>query len=531
LAVTATYPTGAIRDALERAANDPELPASARQRELRTIRDELKHLAGYADSLLGNLSLAEQRDALDRDEEFRLAEDAAIREEMLRRGLATEDQLDELGLHASAEVAERRADGTLAESVSAADFLAYQHPRGRAGQFVDALRDPVPHAHPPAGLGGPGQEGLFLGGSLPESMPPPRPDDPLIALGVPPLVADGLRADEPQNVLNLPAPQRREAEEAVGRMLLDHPEDWPMYEDAARERWELWREAEGHDPASWTPPEGVTYSPEVQKIASPADAEAYLKGRGVDARLTPPDTEQGRHLASDTDWFRQIAQAVTDAQDRYPVLTSGAHPLGTVALWSDTNQWERSDVSVSTIQDAVWGVTGYEVADADRNPRMLPMTFGQDDLDGAYTAADSAGHKTDILISDVDQDFLQSRQPSEGVSDADITPYGRMTHELGHAVYSASGLQDEDLESSGDNAYVTLDGMVQGSFTPSLAMEVSPYAGAAMTEAWAEFFSTLNVPGAYESLAGRSPGAAVALQQLRERANQVGAERGVGRLL
>jgi hypothetical protein len=333
-------------------------------------------------------------------------------------------------------------------------------------------------------------------------------------------------------VLDLPSPERREAEEAVGRMLLDHPEDWPRYEDAARERWELWRDSPGHDPAGWTPPEGVAYSPEVQKIASPADAEAYLKGRGVDARLTPPDTDQGRQLAADTDWFRQIAQAVTDAQDRYPVLTSGPHPLGTVALWSDTPQRDRADVSVAARQDSVWASTGYALADPDLNPRMHAITADQDDApDRTFTRDDFAGLKTDIVISDVNQDMLQSRERVDGISDASLTPYGRMMHELGHASYSASGLQDEDLASTGTNPYRTVDGLVEDAFTPQLAMAVSDYAAYSVTEGWAEFFATLNVPGAFEAVAGRSPGAAVGLQLLRERANATGEERGVGRLL
>lgn len=117
MSATETYPTRAMREALERTASAADLPASGRARELRAMRDELVHLAGYAETLLGDLSLVREGSAIDAaDEELRRRENADLREELLRRGQASPDELDALGYHSHDALDEMARDGTLSEA-------------------------------------------------------------------------------------------------------------------------------------------------------------------------------------------------------------------------------------------------------------------------------------------------------------------------------------------------------------------------------------------------------------------------------
>lgn len=576
MATAVTYPTGALREALERTASDPGTPAASKQRELRTIRDELKHLAGYADSLLGELALAEEREALDaQQEELRLHEDAAIREEMLRRGLATEEQLDQLGLTSSGELAERRADGTLAEAVSAADFLPSLHPRGRTGRWIDAPERLVRRGEFERGqlvhwerdgetFGGtvvepPDADGyatLDVGGvsvavqaarlrhgavppgrdarrpvprtpeaepDLPESMPRPRPEDPFIEAGLPPLVADGLRATEPPFIAGLPSSSREPMERIQGEKVARDRSEWDELSRIARDRWSHWRESGDADRSTWTRPDGLTYSPEVEAIGSPADAEAFLATRGVEARLTPPDTEQGRNLAADTDFFRQIAQAVADAQDRTPGIASGPHPLKRVSLWSNTEQARRGPIGTAAVQDAVWAQTGIALDDPDVNTAMHAVPASEDDPEAADPRR-WEGQPSVVIISDINQYGLQARGELEGqeTSYADWTPYGRMTHELGHVAFAASGAEDEGIRRDQDPALLETEWLTDEALGPDSLYEVSPYAATNAGEAWAETYATLHVPGALERLRERQPRLAGRLERMRETANAKG---------
>lgn len=113
-AAVVSFPTGPLREALERAAVDPALDPELRARALRDMAREVKRLAGQAETLAGEAELqAEAR----RSE--RVREDREIAEELVRRGMASEERLAELGL------------------VEA--FSERLHPRGRTGRFVRSL--------------------------------------------------------------------------------------------------------------------------------------------------------------------------------------------------------------------------------------------------------------------------------------------------------------------------------------------------------------------------------------------------------
>lgn len=514
MATAATYPTGALRDALERTATDPDLPAASKQRELRTIRDELRHLSGYADTLLGELSLAEQRDALDaEDESLRIHEDSAIREEMLRRKMATPEQLDAAGLTSREEVAERRADGTLSEAIHPADWLPSLHPRDRLGRWADAPANPraetVRPPHTP---------------SEAPSRPPPRPDDPLVLAGVPYDVADGFRDSEPAFISSLERDERAAEERRAAPLLLDNTSLWGELSRRSAARWEGWRNTRDTDQEEWRRPEGLTYSPGVAAITSPADAEGYLATRGVEAHLTPPATPQGDNLALDVDFFRQIAQAVTDAQDRYPQLRDGKHPLKRVVFWSDSKLRERGAWSLTSMQDLVWGTSGLSIDDPDRNPDMSSIPFPDGSPADTPDPADWAGDPVVIVISDIHQFGLQARRPEPNQinSYADYTPYGRMMHELGHAVQAAAGVEDDAIMSGGGPGENEFDWLNEAELGPGLMQDISPYGASSPGEGWAEVFSTLNVPGALDKVRERSPLAAEKAEELRDLAKGKG---------
>jgi hypothetical protein len=283
--------------------------------------------------------------------------------------------------------------------------------------------------------------------------------------------------------------------------------------DAEAKRFDQWKETSDAVPDLWQPPEGVTYSPEVQAINTPEDAESYLATRGIEAQLTPEDTEQGRNIRKDADFFREIAQAVTDAQDRYPVLKDGPVPLKHIALW---NHIKGSIPVHGDDKDGVWGVTSTNFDDG-TNPKWMPF------------APDGNPKNTWIGLNDRNQFGFQVRHDTSALMGmmgwAGQSPYGRMMHELGHATYSAAGLSQADhdsadeAEAKGEDDFdaVDIDVFMDANFTPRDMASISEYGLSSSAEAFAEMYATLNVPGALDTIP-------VSVRRRLERAQKVAPE-------
>lgn len=274
------------------------------------------------------------------------------------------------------------------------------------------------------------------------------------------------------------------------------------------------------DRSEWKPPEGVTYAPEVQAIKSPQDAEKYLATRGVDADFRLPDTAQGHNIAADVDFFRQIAQAVTDAQDRYPVLKDGPVPFRNIRLWSNIETQSPSMANDGSLT-GVWAVTAVDTTEPNRNPQWAPIP---------YNAQNEAGHTTDVVLIDANQHGFQSREDA-GSRDgstawAGLTPYGRMMHEMGHAVLSASGLTYRfRMARKRDEEGWLIEAFGRAGWSPSIGAHLSNYGASSPDEMWAEVFSTVNVPGALERTVSRMPGFGPLIEDLRREVNDYAKEK------
>lgn len=113
----------AVRDLLAALVASSTLSDAERARAVRRLRDDLAALMGQADLYLGDTDLAREASASGR--QARLAEayeNAAVREQALKRGLATEDELDALGYFSRDDLDRMADDGTLWESLEEAAF-------------------------------------------------------------------------------------------------------------------------------------------------------------------------------------------------------------------------------------------------------------------------------------------------------------------------------------------------------------------------------------------------------------------------
>lgn len=323
--------------------------------------------------------------------------------------------------------------------------------------------------------------------------------DPFVDLD--PTLAAAIKWFEPPEIEKSPPFLRHVAEADVVRRMQDDPDARETLLEDYRTRWEQWKETTDTKPEKWTPPKGVTYSPAVKQINSPADAVAYFKTIGVDASgLIPPDTEQGRNIAKDTDFFRQIAQAVTDGQKRNPVLKKGPYPLGRIAFFSNTEGGKDRDHGIGKSQTGVWATTGIDIG----LPNNVNMYSLPPDGSGPADPWTYAGHLTAIVISDINQGGVQDRSAPIANGDtaiSDQTPYGRMTHEIGHAVYQAAGTDSWDSRHyEQDDAPWDMNLLTKADVGPQAVDSFSHYAATNPGEAWAEIYSILHVPGALKTV-------------------------------
>lgn len=128
-----------VRLELQDAIVKPGLPPSARIAKLRILRERLVDLVGETDAYLGDLELVREAEYLEYSSDLRdVRENATIRDEMLRRGFATEDELDGMGYVSHVQLDELREEGRLMEAVGTIrKFMERLHPRDRAGKFSD----------------------------------------------------------------------------------------------------------------------------------------------------------------------------------------------------------------------------------------------------------------------------------------------------------------------------------------------------------------------------------------------------------
>lgn len=144
-------PPAAFRELIESSAGIPD--AAERNRVLRMLRQELTDLMGRTDRYLAQIELQQQAASnklADKLAEAR--ENADVRAELLRRGLATEEQLDDAGLWSHEQLDQLDSEGRLVEALVegsllrkagrglsglAAKFEEKLHPRDREGKWRD----------------------------------------------------------------------------------------------------------------------------------------------------------------------------------------------------------------------------------------------------------------------------------------------------------------------------------------------------------------------------------------------------------
>lgn len=128
---TRVYPTAQLRQLIEATLNDDEMPVEARIASLRIMEEQLVSMAGLAGRYRGTLEM--QRDGLTESYEqarTEAYERAELREELLKRGLADEQQLDRLGYWSKSVLEQAEAQGTLEEAFSLKGIS------GRAGEIA-----------------------------------------------------------------------------------------------------------------------------------------------------------------------------------------------------------------------------------------------------------------------------------------------------------------------------------------------------------------------------------------------------------
>jgi hypothetical protein len=157
----ASDPLDALRTYIEHVAQDPDAPADERASRLQRLRDDLEVTLGAVDDYLGRaLKRVEAERMIAAEDEQRVRDNATMREELLRTGVATERELDEAGFISQEEITRLEEEGlfeaTVAEIASKwvqeTSFAPQQHLRDRKGRFRD-MPDAITHAIVPEGMG------------------------------------------------------------------------------------------------------------------------------------------------------------------------------------------------------------------------------------------------------------------------------------------------------------------------------------------------------------------------------------------
>lgn len=141
-----TDPLDELRFEIEEAATDETATPEQRISRLTDLRDRVTDLLGSIDTYIGDDHIGESADDKEIEDALSgLREYADIREEMLRREMATEESLDEAGILSHESLDELAEEDLLRESalpLMAAARGIYdekKHPRGRGGKWVQVF--------------------------------------------------------------------------------------------------------------------------------------------------------------------------------------------------------------------------------------------------------------------------------------------------------------------------------------------------------------------------------------------------------
>lgn len=482
-----------LRAQVEALASDPATDPALRVRALSELRDDLVVVLGAIDSYLGTLGKhREAGAAIGGAMVARLRENAELREELIRRGEMTAAKLDEVGYYDSAELDRLEEEGLL-EAVAGelhGRWEAAKHPRGRRGQFTvtDHLAAKAT-----------GRDLYKVGGGH-------DPHGSHSYQGFKKSMDAVMKASQSGMRINVFDPSGKEhaqvkvtGADELDRVEMEEQDGTALTGDFAAG----WR-AELLKPPTQKP----TYSAEVKAITDQASAEAYLHRRGLEALLADD---------SGADGYRQIAQAVTDAQDRYPSLKTGKRRKLAGVL--DTTRFAPSgelDEAGVLSNPHVWGMTGPD-------PRTTIASWwkpGEVGLSDSYKDPLAAETRPTAVEGDVYVVLNHANDPGEMAEFpppnalADHSPYGRMMHELGHAVMATSGWQDgSDPTDPNQYAEPIIETLEHAGTPPSELQEISPYGGSSPVEAMAEIFTTINTPGVLAALTEQQRGWIKAIQK------------------
>jgi hypothetical protein len=236
------------------------------------------------------------------------------------------------------------------------------------------------------------------------------------------------------------------------------------------------------------------FDPDVEAINSPEDATRFLQGLGFQkSSMTPPE---GYDTPS-AHWYREVAQAVKDASTKFPALKNGEHPLAGVVIFDpdliDPDEFDDD------ARGGVWAFTGSDPAEG-----HVTVDRVRDGTSGLFVGINPDG-----------EPYKREMDVSSFAAPAGGSIYGRMMHEMGHAVSQANGFSfDEKIMPQVFNGvpefregYANILRDYEFSLTdPEIAMftladirpselaAVSNYSQKNPAEAFAELFTTMNTP-------------------------------------
>lgn len=224
------------------------------------------------------------------------------------------------------------------------------------------------------------------------------------------------------------------------------------------------------------------YSPEVARINGWQDAQDYLKKLGLPDTRFKPVTNTNTDQVS-VDYYRQVAQAVTDMTQKHPVLLRGHEKLSAPLTGIG---WQDNYVDGFSADRGAWGVTGNPAED------FLPADPGESNV---------VGLTNDGPVDDI-EDMHDSMAADGRAGYAGLIPYGRVIHELGHATAAASGwVFDATTQTYGENwdgkpRHYDIDAngdlLQQSDLTPDVLHGFTPYGAQNPNEAIAEVYAALN---------------------------------------
>lgn len=143
----------AVRSLVDSTRASASLTPGARARALRTLRQDLADLVGQIDTYLADAALQESASAITEVTSMAQArENADIREQLLRAGAASGEELDKLGLVSHDAIDAMDSDGMLQQALA----------DGTIGRRIEEALLPLTPANPEAIIWPEGVEGSLL---------------------------------------------------------------------------------------------------------------------------------------------------------------------------------------------------------------------------------------------------------------------------------------------------------------------------------------------------------------------------------